>query len=165
MCSSCDTDGDGLTDKQEDINGNGDPFDDDTDGDGIPNFLDLDADGDGVADSVEKYTTDGRQINNNSGKIRVHPALSPNNDGIGNDVMYIENIDKYPDNEVVIFNRWGGTVFKQQHYDNKSKNFRGKANAGGSAGNDVPDGSYFYNIEVTIDGKKERYTGFVVIKR
>ncbi|HEY8957954.1 Calx-beta domain-containing protein [Chitinophaga sp.] len=165
MCNSCDTDGDGLTDKQEDINGNGDPFDDDTDGDGIPNFLDLDSDGDGVADSVEKYTTDGRQINNNSGKIRVHPALSPNNDGIGNDVMYIENIDKYPDNEVVIFNRWGGTVFKLQHYDNKSKNFRGKANAGGSAGNDVPDGSYFYNIEVTIDGRKERYTGFVVIKR
>ncbi|WP_185937071.1 Calx-beta domain-containing protein [Chitinophaga polysaccharea] len=165
MCNSCDTDGDGLSDKQEDINGNGDPFDDDTDGDGIPNFLDLDSDGDDVADSVEKYTTDGRQINNNSGKIRVHPALSPNNDGIGNDVMYIENIDKYPDNEVVIFNRWGGTVFKQQHYDNKSKNFRGKANAGGSAGNDVPDGSYFYNIEVTIDGKKERYTGFVVIKR
>ncbi|WP_209863786.1 Calx-beta domain-containing protein [Chitinophaga sp. OAE865] len=165
MCNSCDTDGDGLSDKQEDINGNGDPFDDDTDGDGIPNFLDLDSDGDGVADSVEKYTTDGRRINNNSGKIRVHPALSPNNDGIGNDVMYIENIDKYPDNEVVIFNRWGGTVFKQQHYDNKSKNFRGKANAGGSAGNDVPDGSYFYSIEVTIDGKKERYTGFVVIKR
>ncbi len=165
MCSSCDTDGDGLTDKQEDINSNGDPFDDDTDGDGIPNFLDLDSDGDGVNDAVEKYSTDGRQINNNSGKIRVHPALSPNNDGMGNDVMYIENIDKYPNNEVVIFNRWGGTVFKLQHYDNKSKNFRGKANAGGSSGNDVPDGSYFYNIEVEIDGKKERYTGFIVIKR
>ncbi|MEZ2442585.1 Calx-beta domain-containing protein [Chitinophaga sp. RCC_12] len=165
MCGSCDTDGDGLTDKQEDINSNGDPFDDDTDGDGIPNFLDLDSDGDGVTDAVEKYSTDGRQINNNSGKIRVHPALSPNNDGMGNDVMYIENIDKYPNNEVVIFNRWGGTVFKLQHYDNKSKNFRGKANAGGSSGNDVPDGSYFYNIEVEIDGKKERYTGFIVIKR
>ncbi|SEW34585.1 Calx-beta domain-containing protein [Chitinophaga arvensicola] len=165
MCDACDTDGDGLTDKQEDINGNGDPFDDDTDGDGIPNFLDLDSDGDGVPDSVEKYSTDNRYINNNSGKIRVHPAISPNNDGIGNDVMYIENIEKYPNNEVVIFNRWGGTVFKLQHYDNKSKNFRGKANAGGSSGNDVPDGSYFYNIEVEIDGKKERYTGFIVIKR
>jgi gliding motility-associated-like protein len=165
MCSTCDTDGDGLTDGQEDINGNGDPFDDDTDGDGIPNFLDLDSDGDGVPDSVEKFTTDGRQINNNSGKIRVHPAISPNNDGLGNDVMYIENIEKYPNNEVVIFNRWGGTVFKLKNYDNKSNNFKGRSNAGGSAGNDVPDGSYFYNIEVLIDGKKEHYTGFIVIKR
>ncbi|MGO4294055.1 gliding motility-associated C-terminal domain-containing protein, partial [Chitinophaga sp. RAB17] len=165
MCKTCDTDGDGLTDGQEDINGNGDPFDDDTDGDGIPNFLDLDSDGDGVPDSVEKFTTDGRTINNNSGKIRVHPAISPNNDGLGNDVMYIENIEKYPNNEVVIFNRWGGTIFKLKNYDNKSNNFKGRANAGGSVGNDVPDGSYFYNIEVTIDGKKERYTGFIVIKR
>ena len=165
MCNTCDTDGDGLTDGQEDINGNGDPFDDDTDGDGIPNFLDLDSDGDGVPDAVEKFTTDNRQINNNSGKIRVHPAISPNNDGLGNDAMYIENIEKYPNNEVVIFNRWGGTVFKMQHYDNKSNNFKGRANAGGSVGNDVPDGSYFFNIEVTIDGKKERYTGFIVIKR
>ncbi|HEY9258397.1 gliding motility-associated C-terminal domain-containing protein, partial [Chitinophaga sp.] len=165
MCKTCDTDGDGLTDGQEDLNGNGDPFDDDTDGDGIPNFLDLDSDGDGVADSVEKFSTDGRAMNNNSGKIRVHPAISPNNDGLGNDVMYIENIEKYPNNEVVIFNRWGGTVFKLKNYDNKSNNFRGRANAGGSVGNDVPDGSYFYNIEVTIDGKKERYTGFIVIKR
>ncbi|MBS0030194.1 Calx-beta domain-containing protein, partial [Chitinophaga hostae] len=165
MCKTCDTDGDGLTDGQEDINGNGDPFDDDTDGDGIPNFLDLDSDGDGVSDAVEKFTTDGRQINNNSGKIRVHPAISPNNDGLGNDVMYIENIEKYPNNEVVIFNRWGGTIFKLKNYDNKSNNFRGRSNAGGNVGNDVPDGSYFYNIEVMIDGKKERYTGFIVIKR
>ncbi|MBO9733215.1 MAG: gliding motility-associated C-terminal domain-containing protein, partial [Chitinophaga sp.] len=165
MCKTCDTDGDGLTDAQEDINGNGDPFDDDTDGDGIPNFLDLDSDGDGVPDSVEKFTTDGRVINSNSGKIRVHPAISPNNDGLGNDAMYIENIEKYPNNEVVIFNRWGGTIFKLNNYDNKSNNFRGRANAGGSVGNDVPDGSYFYNIEVMIDGKKERYTGFIVIKR
>ena len=165
MCKTCDTDGDGLTDGQEDVNGNGDPFDDDTDGDGIPNFLDLDSDGDGVSDAVEKFTTDGRQINNNSGKIRVHPAISPNNDGLGNDVMYIENIEKYPNNEVVIFNRWGGTIFKLKNYDNKSNNFRGRSNAGGNVGNDVPDGSYFYNIEVMIDGKKERYTGFIVIKR
>ena len=165
MCNTCDTDGDGLANGKEDVNANGDPFDDDTDGDGIPNFLDLDSDGDGVSDSVEKFTTDGRQINNNSGKIRVHPALSPNNDGLGNDVLYIENIEKYPNNEVVIFNRWGGTVFKLKNYDNKSNNFRGRSNAGGNVGNDVVDGSYFYNIEVVIDGKKERYTGFIVIKR
>ncbi|WP_158563219.1 Calx-beta domain-containing protein [Chitinophaga silvatica] len=165
MCKTCDTDGDGLTDEEEDINQNGDPFDDDTDGDGIPNFLDLDSDGDGVPDSVERFSTDKRVINNNSGKLRVHPAISPNNDGLGNDLMWVENIDKYPDNEVTIFNRWGGTVFKLKNYDNKSRNFRGKANTGSMSGNDVPEGSYFYNINVVIDGKREQYTGFIVIKR
>ncbi|TWF38998.1 gliding motility-associated-like protein [Chitinophaga polysaccharea] len=170
MCKTCDTDGDGLTDEQEDINKNGDPFDDDTDGDGIPNFLDLDSDGDGVPDSVSKYNLDQNKnidyLDGKDGKIRVHPAVSPNNDGQGNDAMYIQNIEKYPNNEVVIFNRWGGTVFKLKNYDNKSNNFRGKANAGGNVGNDVPDGSYFYNIEITTpEGKKERYTGFIVIKR
>ncbi|WP_349316909.1 Calx-beta domain-containing protein [Chitinophaga sp. MM2321] len=165
MCRKCDTDGDGLTDEQEDINDNGDPFDDDTDGDGIPNFLDLDSDGDGVPDSVERFTTDNRQIDANNNKIRVHPAISPNNDGQGNDAMFIENIEKYPKNEVVIFNRWGGTIFKLNNYDNKSNNFRGRSNAGGNVGNDVPDGSYFYNIQIWINGKAERYTGFIVIKR
>ncbi|WP_178372052.1 T9SS type B sorting domain-containing protein [Chitinophaga jiangningensis] len=165
MCGECDTDGDGLTNAQEDINKNGDPFDDDTDGDGIPNFLDLDSDGDGVPDSVERWTTDGRQLSDNEGKIRVHPALSPNNDGQGNDFMYIENIEKYPTNQVVIFNRWGGTVYKTNNYNNKSNNFRGKSNTGGASGSDVPDGSYFYNIQIWVDGKVESKTGFIVIKR
>ncbi|MCW3463759.1 Calx-beta domain-containing protein [Chitinophaga nivalis] len=165
MCRPCDADGDGLSNEEEDINGNGDPFDDDTDGDGIPNFLDLDSDGDGVPDSVERFTTDKRYIDNNKNKIRVHPAISPNGDGQGNDVMYIENIEKYPKNEVVIFNRWGGTIFRLNNYDNKVNNFKGRANAGGNVGADVPDGSYFYNIEIWADGKQERYTGFIVIKR
>ncbi|MBC9930315.1 gliding motility-associated C-terminal domain-containing protein [Chitinophaga qingshengii] len=169
MCKTCDTDGDGLTDEQEDINGNGDPFDDDTDGDGIPNFLDLDSDGDGIPDSVSRFHLDNNRkidyIDGKDGKIKVHPAISPNNDGQGNDLMFISNIEKFPKNEVVIFNRWGGTVFKTSNYDNKSNNFKGKSNTGGQSGADVPDGSYFYQIQIWVDGKVERYTGFIVIKR
>lgn len=170
MCKTCDTDGDGLTDEQEDINGNGDPFDDDTDGDGIPNFLDLDSDGDGVPDSVSRFHLDNSRkidyIDGKDGKIKVHPAISPNNDGQGNDLMFIQNINKYPKNEVVIFNRWGGTIYKTSNYDNQSNSFRGKANTGGQSGADVPDGSYFYQINIWVDGNKvERYTGFIVIKR
>lgn len=169
MCKTCDTDGDGLTDEQEDINGNGDPFDDDTDGDGIPNFLDLDSDGDGVPDSVSRFHLDNNRkidyLDGRDGKIKVHPAISPNNDGQGNDLMYIQNIEKFPKNEVVVFNRWGGTVYKTSNYDNKSNSFKGKSNTGGQSGADVPDGSYFYQIQIWVDGKVERYTGFIVIKR
>ncbi|WP_144695900.1 Calx-beta domain-containing protein [Chitinophaga vietnamensis] len=169
MCGPCDTDGDGLTNDQEDINHNGNPWDDDSDGDGIPNFLDLDSANDGVPDSVSRFYLDkNRQLNyvdGVDGKIRVYPGISPNHDGMGNEVMYIENINKYPDNKVVIFNRWGGTVFKTNNYDNKSNNFDGHANTGGSSGQEVPDGSYFYVIEVRTNGKTERYTGYIVIKR
>ncbi|GAA4304327.1 hypothetical protein [Aestuariibaculum suncheonense] len=41
-------DNDGIPAELEDINANGDLTDDDTDGDGIPNYLDLDDDGDNI---------------------------------------------------------------------------------------------------------------------
>ena len=42
-----DDDGDGILTRDEDIDGNGNPRDDDTDDDGTPNYLDEDDDGDG----------------------------------------------------------------------------------------------------------------------
>ncbi|MCY1222926.1 hypothetical protein D9M72_350340 [compost metagenome] len=48
-----DTDGDGILSYLEDLNGNGNYYDDDTDGDGIPNFIDVDDDGDGTRTRVE----------------------------------------------------------------------------------------------------------------
>jgi FKBP-type peptidyl-prolyl cis-trans isomerase FkpA len=48
-----DNDLDGILSKDEDLNGNGDYYDDDTDGDGIPNFIDIDDDGDGTNTLVE----------------------------------------------------------------------------------------------------------------
>ncbi|WP_177731358.1 RHS repeat domain-containing protein [Flavobacterium inviolabile] len=45
----CLTDGDGLYDIFEDVNNDNNLTNDDTDGDGIPNYLDLDDDGDGYA--------------------------------------------------------------------------------------------------------------------
>lgn len=48
-----DHDNDGILSKYEDVNGNGDLWDDDTDGDGKPNFLDVDDDGDGYTTREE----------------------------------------------------------------------------------------------------------------
>ncbi|WP_177230455.1 gliding motility-associated C-terminal domain-containing protein [Chitinophaga sp. CF118] len=128
--------------------------------------MDCDADGDGVPDYIERFITDGRWEDNNKGEIRVHPAISPNNDGLGNDALYIENIDKFPDNDIIIFNRWGGTIFTTKGYNNVTNNFKGRANAGGGKNKDVLDGSYFYIIHYTDgSGNKKRYTGYLVIKR
>lgn len=53
-------DNDGIPAALEDINGNNDLDDDDTDGDGLPNYLDSDDDGDNVLTSTENpnYTED-----------------------------------------------------------------------------------------------------------
>lgn len=48
VITDIDHDNDGIPSKMEDLNENGILVDDDTDGDGIPNFLDDDDDGDGV---------------------------------------------------------------------------------------------------------------------
>lgn len=49
-----DDDQDGIASELEDINGNGDLEDDDTDGDTIPNYKDDDDDGDNIKTSLEK---------------------------------------------------------------------------------------------------------------
>lgn len=52
-----DDDGDGVLTLDEDVNGDGDPTDDDTDDDNLPNYLDDDDDGDGIptADEPDAY--------------------------------------------------------------------------------------------------------------
>jgi len=105
-------------------------------------------------------------VDNNPPNVHVRSDMSPNGDGIGNDFLMIENIEKYPKNDVVVFNRWGGTVFKISGYDNKANVFKGRANTGISVGGDVPDGSYFYIVNIVDrSGKKHRFTGFIVLKR
>ena len=56
--NQADHDADGILSFDEDVDGDGDPFNDDTDGDGIANFADIDDDGDGVY-TINEYDTDG----------------------------------------------------------------------------------------------------------
>jgi gliding motility-associated-like protein len=44
-------------------------------------------------------------------------VITPNGD-LYNDILYIENIDQFPDNQVQIINRWGIEVFNESGYDN-----------------------------------------------
>jgi gliding motility-associated-like protein len=57
--------------------------------------------------------------------------FTPNNDGF-NDFYEIKNVEKYPDNSLVIFNRWGAKVFEQYHYRNTWR------------GDGISDGVYYY---------------------
>ncbi|MGB1220016.1 MAG: Ig-like domain-containing protein, partial [Alcanivoracaceae bacterium] len=73
-----DDDNDGVLTIDEDVDGNGDPVDDNTDGDGLPNYLDPDDDGDGV-DTLVEGTGDA----NNNGIPEHLDPLSGDSDGDG----------------------------------------------------------------------------------
>ncbi|NGM63090.1 gliding motility-associated C-terminal domain-containing protein [Sphingobacterium sp. SGG-5] len=88
-------------------------------------------------------------------QVAVHPALSPNGDGI-NDFLHIENIADYPDNKVTIFDRQGHVVTEIQGYDNGQHVFTGQK---------VQDDTYFYIIEANIRNRTERVKGYFVVKR
>ena len=94
--------------------------------------------------------------------IFVYNAISPNpNVDDKNSFLRIQNITFYPQNRVMIFNRWGDKVFEMNGYDNDQRVFRGITNVGGS--NELSAGTYFYSIDKG-DGSKV-VTGFISLRR
>ncbi|MFT6850864.1 MAG: gliding motility-associated-like protein, partial [Sphingobacteriales bacterium] len=81
-------------------------------------------------------------------------SFTPNDDGV-NDVWYItDGLNKFPDNIVQVFNRWGEVVFETTGYDNEQNVF---------TGTNLPDGSYFYILRVP--SRKFVKSGYVIIMR
>jgi len=72
--------------------------------------------------------------------LQFENIFTPNNDGF-NDVFEIKNVEKYPENKLTIFNRWGDKVFDAYHY-------RNTWNAEG-----VSDGVYYYIFDSGIGNK------------
>lgn len=96
------------------------------------------------------------------GPIRVHPALSPNGDGI-NDFLVLEGIKDYAENKLQIVTRNGLVVFKIDGYDNDSKVFKGIGNMRGGGGL-LPEGTYFYVLEYKDGNTKKVKKGWFVLK-
>src|SRR5690606_7418057 len=70
--------------------------------------------------------------------IRVHPAVSPNGDGI-NDELIIEGIRDYPNNNVKVFDRNGIMLWEGVGYDNQRVAFSGMS----KGKKQLPAGTYF----------------------
>ncbi|MFM9840669.1 MAG: gliding motility-associated C-terminal domain-containing protein [Cyclobacteriaceae bacterium] len=66
------------------------------------------------ASSTGKYYAIGKSIDV---KLIVHKLITPDNDG-KNDVLYIQGIDAYPDNEVTILDRWGVQFYSKKSFKN-----------------------------------------------
>jgi gliding motility-associated-like protein len=93
-----------------------------------------------------------------SHELVIYTGYSPNGDDI-NEYFRIKNIEDYPDNELIIFNRWGNRVYEQKSYSNE------KPWTGYWGNKILPDGTYFYILDVVIDGKKRKFSGHVELRR
>ena len=90
------------------------------------------------------------------GEVRIYHGFSPNGDNY-NDTWWVSGILNFPDNDVIIYNRWGDEIWKAQQYDNTNVVWKGE----NKNGNPVPDGTYFYVFR--YGNKKQK--GWVEISR
>jgi gliding motility-associated-like protein len=83
------------------------------------------------------------------GPIVIPNVITPNHDGF-NDVFYITNLYQYPNSKLLIFNRWGKQIYKNDNY---------QCNWGGE---NHSDGVYYYILDVS-NGKS--YHGTLTLIR
>ncbi|MBI5914421.1 MAG: gliding motility-associated C-terminal domain-containing protein [Bacteroidetes bacterium] len=81
----------------------------------------------------------------------VPNGVTPNGDGLNDelvfDILLNNSEDKFPDNEIIIFNRWGDVVYHSKPYTNNWQGTNDK-------GDDLPQGTYYYILRLNIaDGE------------
>ena len=88
--------------------------------------------------------------------LTIFTALSPNGDGL-NETFYVAKIEEFPDNRLEVFNRWGNLVYAADGYRNDWD--------GSYYGSPLPDGAYFYILDVTAAGQTTTYNGYIELMR
>lgn len=72
--------------------------------------------------------------------LGIPSGITPNGDGV-NDFFVIPHLNNeynlFPENELVVFNRWGDVVFQSQPYHN---DWTGES----GSGEELPEGTYYY---------------------
>lgn len=90
----------------------------------------------------------------------IPEGFSPNGDGI-NDLFVIRGIDNYPENSIIIFNRWGNKVFEVSPYKNS---WDGRSQKGLRIGGDeLPISTYFYLFD--LGNESEIIKGTIYLNR
>ncbi len=92
--------------------------------------------------------------------ITVRQGVSPNGDG-NNDVLTIDGITNYPDNNISIMSGNGVLVFEAKGYNNTSVAFDGHS---GKNGRLQPAGTYFYKLDYKDGAEAKTKTGFILLK-
>lgn len=71
-------------------------------------------------------------------------GYTPNGDG-SNDSYVVQGLEAYPDNRIIIYNRWGNVVYDRVRYTN---DWSGE----NQQGEPLPNGTYFVVLTLTPDG-------------
>ncbi|MGL5274665.1 gliding motility-associated C-terminal domain-containing protein [Myroides sp.] len=89
------------------------------------------------------------------GDIVIYNLVTPDTDG-KNDYFIIDNINKFPNNTVEIYNRWGVKVFGTHNYDSVGNVFNGYSEGRVTIdkGEKLPTGTYFYIVNYEYKDKK-----------
>lgn len=92
----------------------------------------------------------------NTNEFLIFPVniLTPNGDG-NNDVWVIKDIEKFPDNELTIFDRAGRTVYHATNYQNDWMGY--------ISGKPLAEGTYYYVIKLKKNSKSGIVKGFITI--
>lgn len=104
------------------------------------------------------YFTTAKKFKVEDDCVEVFNVITPiTKDGL-NDYFKIDCLDKFPDNSVEIYNRWGVLVFETTKYGLDNNVFEGysegRATVGGSGL--LPTGTYFYVLKYTAkDGTQD----------
>lgn len=83
--------------------------------------------------------------------FKIPNVFTPNGDGL-NDVFEIKGLELFPENEMMVYNRWGTQVFRSQNYKNDWN------------GQQLMEGTYYYIFRVKMrDNKWKVFKGPVAI--
>jgi gliding motility-associated-like protein len=105
--------------------------------------------------TVDTMIVDRKDCDN----IIIPDAFSPNSDG-RNDNLVIPGITYYPENHLIIFNRWGSKVLDRRNYQN---DWDGRSENSLNWGEQLPEGAYYYILELGNDS--DAYTGYIYLRR
>jgi gliding motility-associated-like protein len=89
--------------------------------------------------------------------LEMPNGYSPNGDG-DNETFVVHGIDAYPNNEIVVYNRWGNIVYKKANYANEWA-------GDNTVGEALPDGTYFVILTVVAGEEEITLKGYVDLRR
>jgi gliding motility-associated-like protein len=134
----------------------------DTDRDGKLDPYDVDSDGDGILDYDEEFNEDAdfadcdkdgivNRLDPDECEIFAPQGISPNNDDKNDRLVFKGLVLRKLPNHLSVFNRWGTLVFEMDDYDNSW------------SGTILPDGTYFYVLD--FYGRKPTISNYLAIDR
>ncbi|MEB3801806.1 gliding motility-associated C-terminal domain-containing protein [Flavobacterium columnare] len=103
----------------------------------------------------------------NNEEVVVYNHMTPNGDG-DNDVFFIDGVDKFPNNSVEVYNRWGVLVYEAKGYNNNDRAFRGISSGRVTIKQleELPEGTYYYMFKYeNTSGVTKEKAGYLYINR